>query len=111
MTAAAQPEALPKEPPKVPVQRDTERDYVILRFDGHSYKRVGTQSARSQDDALDEHVASLPDGEQEGVFVTVPARYWKMRKSKVKVVTERNVSYDDLSEKQATQMLSDGSRT
>jgi hypothetical protein len=82
-------------PPKP--KRTRERPFIVFRFDGHAYHRVTTVTAKNRDAALDQHINKLPESEQDGAFVAVLEKAWKLRR--VKVETARNVSFTDTDEK------------
>lgn len=57
------------------------REYVVLMEttigdDEIAWTQVGTATATSREDALEQVVDKLPSDEQESTFIAVAARYW-----------------------------------
>lgn len=74
-----------------------ERTYVLLRYDGHTYKRVGELESRSPDTALDEWV-SKNEGDAGHPFMTVPKRFTELRRVSAKVVKQMVIERVDESQ-------------
>lgn len=77
------------------------RPYVIFRFDGHAYHRVGTVNARSRDDALDQYTnpAEMTATElMSGALMVVPEKYTRLVRPEVE--KRVSVSYADVTEKE-----------